>query len=146
MWDEIIHPSPNFNGATVEVWEWMSNFIPHFTWHVVTYITYMLGLEPLMTRNWITTYPNFHGIRIVKEQSSVKMVSRMVLLFMFLLWIHYFDISTWVVLIMSIDKSNSKCLFTMTTRCNSWASESIPVVPHKAHLRVAFKLLTLERK
>ena len=21
---------PNFNGATVEVWEWISNFMPHF--------------------------------------------------------------------------------------------------------------------
>ena len=25
---------PNFNGATVEVWEWISHAIPHFTWHV----------------------------------------------------------------------------------------------------------------
>ena len=24
------YPFPNFNGATVEVWEWISNFIPHF--------------------------------------------------------------------------------------------------------------------
>ena len=30
MWDEIIYPFPNFNGATVEVWKWISNFIPHF--------------------------------------------------------------------------------------------------------------------
>ena len=35
MWDEITHPFPNFNGATVEVWEWISNFIPHFTGHVI---------------------------------------------------------------------------------------------------------------
>ena len=28
-WDEITYPFPNFNGATVEVWEWISNFIPH---------------------------------------------------------------------------------------------------------------------
>ena len=27
VWDEITHPLPNFNGATVEVWEWISNFI-----------------------------------------------------------------------------------------------------------------------
>ena len=31
MWDEITYPSPNFNGCTVEVWEWISNFIPHIT-------------------------------------------------------------------------------------------------------------------
>ena len=28
---------PNFNGATFEVWEWISNFIPHFTVPVITY-------------------------------------------------------------------------------------------------------------
>ena len=27
VWDEITYPFPNFNGATVEVWEWISNFI-----------------------------------------------------------------------------------------------------------------------
>ena len=27
VWDEITYPLPNFNGATVEVWEWISNFI-----------------------------------------------------------------------------------------------------------------------
>ena len=29
--DEIIYPLPNFNGATVEVWEWISNLILHST-------------------------------------------------------------------------------------------------------------------
>ena len=37
MWDEITYPFSNFNGATVEVWEWRSNFIPYFTGHVITY-------------------------------------------------------------------------------------------------------------
>ena len=37
VWGEINYPFPNFNGATVEVWEWISNFIPHFTWHVITH-------------------------------------------------------------------------------------------------------------
>ena len=27
----IIYPIPNFNGATVEIWEWISNFTPHLT-------------------------------------------------------------------------------------------------------------------
>ena len=31
MWDEITYPFPNINGATVAVWEWVSNLIPHFT-------------------------------------------------------------------------------------------------------------------
>ena len=30
VWDEITYPFPNSNGCTVEVWEWMNNFIPHF--------------------------------------------------------------------------------------------------------------------
>ena len=29
MWDEIAYPFPNFNGSTVEVWEWISNTISH---------------------------------------------------------------------------------------------------------------------
>ena len=33
VWDEIIYSFSNFNGCTVEVWEWISNFIPHFTFH-----------------------------------------------------------------------------------------------------------------
>ena len=28
VWDGITYPLPNFNGATVEVWEWISYFIP----------------------------------------------------------------------------------------------------------------------
>ena len=27
---EITYPFPNFNGCTVEVWELIGNFIPHF--------------------------------------------------------------------------------------------------------------------
>ena len=30
VWDKIIYPFPNFNGCTVKVWEWISNFIPQF--------------------------------------------------------------------------------------------------------------------
>ena len=33
VWDEIAYPFPNFNGVTIEVSEWVSNFIPHFTEH-----------------------------------------------------------------------------------------------------------------
>ena len=38
VWDEITHPFLNLNGATVEVWDWISNFItPHFSRYVITY-------------------------------------------------------------------------------------------------------------
>ena len=30
VWGQVNHPFPNFNCATVEVWEWISNFISHF--------------------------------------------------------------------------------------------------------------------
>ena len=36
MWAEISYPFPNFNGTTVEVWEWIRNFSPYFTGHVIT--------------------------------------------------------------------------------------------------------------
>ena len=37
MWDEVTYPFPNFNGATVEVWEWISNFSPHLIMDIITY-------------------------------------------------------------------------------------------------------------
>ena len=37
VWNEITNPFPNFNGATVEVWEWISNIVPYFIGHVITY-------------------------------------------------------------------------------------------------------------
>ena len=37
VWDEITYPFPNFTSCTVEVWEWMSNFMPHFKVDVITY-------------------------------------------------------------------------------------------------------------
>ena len=37
VWDEIAYPFQNFNGVTVEVWEWISNFIPHIIMDVITY-------------------------------------------------------------------------------------------------------------
>ena len=36
-WDEIIYPFPNFNGTTVEDWEWLSNCILHFLMDVINY-------------------------------------------------------------------------------------------------------------
>ena len=35
VWYEIIYRFLNFNGATVEVKEWISNFIPHFMMDVI---------------------------------------------------------------------------------------------------------------
>ena len=48
VWDEIIYPFPNFNGATIEVWKWVSNFIPHFIMGVITYPCYDLSQTMLV--------------------------------------------------------------------------------------------------
>ena len=39
----INHLFPNFNGTTVDVWEWMNNFIPHFKMDVITYVSAPFG-------------------------------------------------------------------------------------------------------
>ena len=44
VWDEITYPFPNFNGCTMEVWEWISNFIPHTLYNGCNYLP-MLGLK-----------------------------------------------------------------------------------------------------
>ena len=41
LWDEILYPFPNFNGTTVEVWEWIKSFIPHFMICAVTYLCWV---------------------------------------------------------------------------------------------------------
>ena len=37
VWDEITYSFPNFNGAAVEVWEWIINIIAYFIMDVVSY-------------------------------------------------------------------------------------------------------------
>ena len=34
MWDETSYPFTNFNNATIEVWELINDFNPHFTMDV----------------------------------------------------------------------------------------------------------------
>ena len=40
MWVESTYSFPNFNGSAVEVWEWISNLIPHFTGNLIAYPCY----------------------------------------------------------------------------------------------------------
>ena len=46
VWDEITYPFPNLKGSTIEVWQWISNFIPHFimAYLACNYLS-MLGLK-----------------------------------------------------------------------------------------------------
>ena len=57
--DEITYPFPNFNGATIEIWEWMGNFIPHLTGYVITYPCWDYKVHPckwwyiIVPVNWV---------------------------------------------------------------------------------------------
>ena len=42
VWHEISYPFPNFNGCTVEVWEWITNFIPRF----INYLSMLVKAAP----------------------------------------------------------------------------------------------------
>ena len=37
VWNKITYPFQDFNDATVEVWKWIRNFIPHLIMDVITY-------------------------------------------------------------------------------------------------------------
>ena len=34
-WYEITYPYPNFNGCTVEVWDWINDFLPYILMGVI---------------------------------------------------------------------------------------------------------------
>ena len=54
MWDEITYSFLNFKGATVEVEEWISNFIPHFSGHICLGIYIYIYIYIYMTfYTWI---------------------------------------------------------------------------------------------
>ena len=38
MYDEITYQYPEFNSYIIEVWEWTSNYIPHFVMDVISYL------------------------------------------------------------------------------------------------------------
>ena len=58
----ITYPFPNFNGCTVEVWEWICNFIPHFIIAVITYPCRDCSRIPAITAIYWRrlTFPYFH--------------------------------------------------------------------------------------
>ena len=44
VWYETTYQFLNSNGETIDVWEWICNFIPHFTGYVITYPCWDLKL------------------------------------------------------------------------------------------------------
>ena len=55
VWDEITHLFPNFNGITIEVWEWMSNCISRFIMDVIIYSCWDWSYSTLVKGAQITT-------------------------------------------------------------------------------------------
>ena len=37
VWDETTYPFPNFNSAAIEIYDWISHYIPQFIMDVITY-------------------------------------------------------------------------------------------------------------
>ena len=50
VWGEITYHFPNISGCTAEVWEWMSNFIPHILMDVITYPSWDLSKKMFIKR------------------------------------------------------------------------------------------------
>ena len=50
MWDETTYGFLNFNGAVVEVWEKINDFIPHFNGHVI-FLPILVHIELFNTPN-----------------------------------------------------------------------------------------------
>ena len=71
MWDEITYPFPNFNGSTIEVWEWISKISLHLAAHVTIY----LGLQLIhVGKTGCKGRPRFHQTRpaISMNLESIK--------------------------------------------------------------------------
>ena len=60
MWNEITYPFPNFNHCIIEVWEWISYFIPYFIMDVITscwdwsWSILVKGVWQMPCSNWIS--------------------------------------------------------------------------------------------
>ena len=78
VWDEITYPLSNFNGCTVEVWEWMSNLIPHFNGHAIIYPRWdnaMPNNNNNVIRHWIKlTQVNKRGYKPLSQSDMAYCV------------------------------------------------------------------------
>ena len=59
VWDEITYPFENFNGTTVEIWEWISSFIPH-----------LINVNPCYTRGLLWTRQQDHTNKFWRTKDS----------------------------------------------------------------------------
>ena len=67
--NEITYPFPYFNGFTVEVWEWVSNAIPHFTGHLISYLCWNKSLSMLVKPSGVrSNYSDTLYIFVIRSQ------------------------------------------------------------------------------
>ena len=69
VWDDITYPFPNFNGCAVDVWERISNFIPHFIIDMI-----MLGLKLNHVRKGYEVTQIHLKTKLKKDSMNAKML------------------------------------------------------------------------
>ena len=86
MWDEIIYPFPNANGATVGVWEWINNFNPHFSAGVVTYPNWV-------TLNHMVLYPSCYSYTLWLQHchQDSPLIPSIVVKQLWRIWVNRYD-------------------------------------------------------
>ena len=72
MWDKITYVFLNFNGATVEVKEWISNIIPHFNRQVSTYQCWETVLVKTML---VKGAPSVFQLVFLNNVRAVKLIA-----------------------------------------------------------------------
>ena len=90
--DEITYPFQH-NGCTFEVWEWMSNFIPYFTGHLVSHninatsiVTSVHNIEIVtakrgsgrdpITLHFVSDYITKTGPNLISDKTSYREISQ----------------------------------------------------------------------
>ena len=143
MWDEITYAFPNFNVATVEVWEWMSNslcvwysfpLLDHskrfinrlvvisyiifvFRWKTVLHIFY--HLQWYWITDQVTTYPN---VRVVLYHIMLFIVTIIIYTVEFVYFVScvlynwaMFDYNTWLAMFMLLLYTSTRPLLPSKT-------------------------------
>ena len=84
VWDEIAYPFPNFNGCTVEVWEWISNFISHFIMDLIALDLFL----PVINKSFNSLC--IHGLVMpYRETSECSWLGAHVATFLYRYWYRY---------------------------------------------------------
>ena len=69
---EITYPFPIFNGGTIEVWEWITSIVPHFTRHVITYPCWDKSLTMLVKATEVKfQQPEFPNEFVIRMENRI---------------------------------------------------------------------------